>query len=85
VLKDYLDDPDTMPPAVRRNGPRSLSLNNEGDVVHAMLAYLRRPYSKEDFQAADRGVEFSVQVYKLALSLGYVWFAVHCTQKVELL
>jgi hypothetical protein len=73
ILKDYVENPDTTPPGLKRKGKGTLTLNNEGDVVEVLLEYLTQAHDNEKFafRSSDRGVVFSVRLYKLALSLAY--------------
>jgi hypothetical protein len=73
ILKGYIEEPDTAPPGVQRNGAGTLTLNSEGEVVNAMLEYLRQAHgdSKFTLQSSGRGAVFFVRLYKLALSCGY--------------
>lgn len=72
VFKGYIEEPDTTPPAVKRNGEGSLTLNNEKEVVEVVLEYLNQTHSGNDFKlrSSDHDVVFLVKLYKLALSLG---------------
>jgi hypothetical protein len=81
VLKGYIEEPDTTPPGLQRNGAGTLTLNNEGEVVNAMLDYLKQAHSDViTLQWSDRDVAFFVRLYKLALSLGYdPCLATHCS------
>jgi hypothetical protein len=81
ILKGYIEEPDTTPAGVQRNGAGTLSLNNEGEVVKAMLDYLKQAHGDErTLQSSDRDVAFFVRLYKLALSLGYDTFlATQCS------
>ena len=81
VLKGYIEEPDTTPPGLQRNGAGTLTLNNEGEVVKAMLDYLKQAHSDElNLQPSDRDGAFFVRLYKLALSLGYgPSLATHCS------
>jgi hypothetical protein len=72
VLKGYFEEPDTTPPGLQRYGAGTLALNNEGDVVKAMLDFLKKARSGDlTLQSSNRGAAFFVRLYKLALSLGY--------------
>lgn len=73
ILKGYIEQPDTRPPGVDRYKDGSIALNNEGEIVKAMLKYLERTHNDQTFtlQSHNLSVVLLVRLYKLALSLGY--------------
>jgi hypothetical protein len=81
VLKGYIEEPDTTPSRMQRYGARSFAINIEGEVVKAMLDYLKQAHGdKLTLQSSDRDITFFVRLYKLALSLGYgPCLATHCS------
>lgn len=44
VLKGYIEEPDTTPSGVKRNGTGTLTLNNEAEEVKVMLEYLKQAH-----------------------------------------
>jgi hypothetical protein len=74
VLRGYIEKPEEQSDGVRRNGEGTISLNNEADIVGALLEYLKHEYVGNEFTGwtgDERGPTFTIRLYKLALSLGY--------------
>ena len=72
VLKDYLDQPDTVPRDVARHGTGTLTLNTSSDTMRAVLEHLKQKHGDHDFvaQTGEHGVTFYAQLYKIGLCLG---------------
>lgn len=78
VIKDYFDDPSTLPSNVKRNGNASLTFVTGRKVLAEALEYMRRKHDGRKFvlQMSDRDSVFFVQLYKLAVCLGYVFLRI---------
>ncbi|KAF2667099.1 hypothetical protein BT63DRAFT_442101 [Microthyrium microscopicum] len=71
VLEGYLENPDTIPEGLTRNGPGTLTLNSEGDIVEVVIDYLKHAYDDSAFVllSEKHDAVFFIRLYKLALSL----------------